>query len=274
MKRNKNTSQNDFFSGKKLFGDDFNEEQILQWYRDEEEGYANLGSNNKEKYSYQYTAMNELYGFKYIDKNRTFTNALGFGSAYGHEFLPIVEQIDRLTIVEPSEQLRSKNLGNLEPVYVKPNVLGNLDFEDNFFDLIICSGVLHHIPNVTFVLSELQRVLSPNGILIVREPIVSMGDWSKPRKGLTKNERGIPLNYFNSFIKINKLKIVSKQFCDSSFAYRMFQIVFPKSYDSFLIQQIDKFFSFIFSWNYKYHRRNIFDKIAPASIYIVLSKVE
>lgn len=274
MKKKTKISQNDFFSGKKLFGDDFNEEQILQWYRDEEEGYANLGNNNKEKYSYQYTAMNELYGFKYIDKKRKFKNALGFGSAYGHEFLPIIEQIDRLTILEPSEQLRSKKLGNLEPIYIKPNVLGNLDFQDNCFDLIICSGVLHHIPNVTFVLSELQRVLSPNGILIVREPIVSMGDWSKSREGLTKNERGIPLNYFNHFIKINKLKIVSKQFCDSSFASRIFQTVLSKSYNSFLIQRIDKFFSLIFSWNYKYHRRNFFEKLAPASIYLVLSKVE
>ncbi len=265
---------NGYLSGKKLFGDDFDEEQILKWYREEEEGYANLGSNNKEKYAYQYTAMNELYGFKYIDKNRKFKNALGFGSAYGHEFLPIIEQIERLTIVEPSEQLRSKNLGKLEPHYVKPSVIGNLDFPDNSFDLIICLGVLHHIPNVSFVLNELQRVLAPNGMLIIREPIVSMGDWSIPRKGLTKNERGIPLNYFNTFINSNRLKIISKQFCDSSFAYKIFQKVFFKSYNSLFIQRIDKFISQKFSKNYKYHRRNFFEKLSPASIYLVLFKEE
>ncbi|MBM3453659.1 MAG: class I SAM-dependent methyltransferase [Bacteroidetes bacterium] len=201
MKISNNERINDYLSGKILYGDDLSYEQIKDWYKDEEEGYANLGSNNKEKYSYQYTAMNELYGFKYIDKNRKFKNALGFGSAFGHEFLPIIQQIEHLTIIEPSEQLISKILGNIEPNYVKPNILGNLDFPDNSFDFIVSFSVLHHIPNVSYVMSELIRVLKPNGMLLIREPIVSMGDWRMPRKGLTKNERGIPLSYFEKIIE-------------------------------------------------------------------------
>lgn len=274
MKTNDNLK--DFFSGKRLYGDDFTEEQILQWYRDEEEGYANLGSNNKEQYSYQYTSMNELYGFQYIDKNRKFQNALGFGSAYGYEFLPILNQIEKLTIIEPSEQLRSKQLGNLWPTYEKPNIMGNLDFPDNSFDIIICLGVLHHIPNVSYVLSELHRVLSPNGIIIIREPIISMGDWRTPRKGLTKNERGIPLSLFNKFVEKNRLKVVSKKFCDSSFAYKIISKVLLKPYNSLLIQRVDKLFSLLFSFNYKYHRNrwNYFKKLTPTSIYLVLLKEE
>jgi hypothetical protein len=38
---------------KKLYGDDSNVEHILQWYRVKEKGYANFGSYNNEKYSYQ-----------------------------------------------------------------------------------------------------------------------------------------------------------------------------------------------------------------------------
>lgn len=267
-----NANLNDFFSGKKLYGDDFNEEQILQWYKDEEEGYANLGSNNIESYSYQYTAMNEQYGFKYIEKNRKFKNALGFGSAYGHEFLSIIQQIERLTIVEPSEQLRSKNLGNLEPLYVKPNVLGNLDFPDNSFDFIVSFSVLHHIPNVSYVLSELIRVLKPNGILLIREPIVSMGDWRIPRKGLTKNERGIPLSIFEHIILENNLEIVAKNFCDCSFIYKTLRRVFGLKYNSKFVQIIDSIASQILSWNCRYHRINIIQKIAPNSIFLVLKK--
>lgn len=272
MQMQTSPSLNDFFSGKKLYGDDFNEEQILQWYKDEEEGYANLGSKNKEKYSYQYTAINELYGFKYIDKNRKFKNALGFGSAYGHEFLPIIQQIEHLTIVEPSEQLRSKNLGNLEPHYVKPNVLGNLDFPDNSFDLIVSFSVLHHIPNVSYVLSELIRVLRPNGILLIREPIVSMGDWRMPRTGLTKNERGIPLPIFEKIILENNLQIVAKNFCDCSFIYKTLKRVFRLKYNSIFIQRIDKISSKLLSWNYRYHRINMIQKISPNSIFLVLKK--
>lgn len=36
-----------------------------------------------------------------------FENVLGFGSAYGFEFEPIVDKIGSITIVEPSEKLIS-----------------------------------------------------------------------------------------------------------------------------------------------------------------------
>ena len=272
MNNYKDKISEDFFSGKKLYGDDFTKDQILSWYKEEEEGYANLGSSNKEKYNYQYTEMNKLFAFKYIDKNTKFKQALGFGSAYGHEFLPIIDQIDALTIVEPSDQLKSNKLGELTPSYKKPDILGKLDFPDDNFDLIICLGVLHHIPNVSLILSELQRVLAPNGLLIIREPIVSMGDWRKPRKGLTKNERGIPLNLFKNFIKSNNFTVISNKFCDSPFAYKVFQKILSMPYDSIIIQKIDSFFSWLFSWNYQYHRSSFFEKLAPCSIYCVLRK--
>lgn len=265
-------SFNEYISGKNLYGDDFNEEQIFKWYKDEEEGYANLGSNDKEKYTYQYVEMNKLYGFKYISKRRKFKNALGLGSAYGYEFLEIIDQIENLTIIEPSEQLRSDKLGKIRPNYVKPNTLGNLNFKDNTFDLIICLGVLHHIPNVSFVLQELHRVLAPDGILILREPIVSMGDWRAVRVGLTKNERGIPLGLFDQFIKTKNLKILSRKYCDSPFAYKTFQKLFCIKYNTLFIQLMDKLFSKLFSWNYKYHQSSIFEKLSPKGVYLVLKK--
>lgn len=263
---------NEYFSGKKLYGDDFNKEQILKWYSEEEEGYANLGSYDKEKYTYKYVEMNKLYGFKYINKEHNFKNVLGLGSAYGHEFLEIIDQIENLTIIEPSEQLRSDKLGKIRPNYVKPNALGDLDFNDNTFDLIICLGVLHHIPNVSFVLQELHRVLAPGGVLMLREPIVSMGDWRTIRGGLTKNERGIPIGLFDQFIKTKNLKIISRKYCDSPFAYKTFQKLFFVKYDTLFIQLIDKVFSKLFSWNYKYHQTSIFAKLSPKSVYLVLKK--
>jgi len=265
-------SINEYFSGKKLYGDDFNEEQIFRWYKDEEEGYANLGNSDKEKYTYQYSEMNKLYGFSYISKKRHFKNAMGLGSAYGYEFLELIDRIDNLTIVEPSDQLQSEKLGEIIPNYVKPNILGNLNFSDNTFDLIICLGVLHHIPNVSFVLQELDRVLAPGGILILREPIVSMGDWRSARVGLTKNERGIPIGVFDKFVKTNNLKILSRKYCDSPIAYKTFQKLFFTKYNTRLIQLIDKIFSHLLAWNYKYHQTTIFEKLSPKSVYLVLKK--
>ncbi len=46
-----------------------------------------------------------------------------------------------------------------------------LNFEDNFFDVIICNHVLEHIPDDIKALNELYRVLKPNGYAILQVPI-------------------------------------------------------------------------------------------------------
>jgi SAM-dependent methyltransferase len=100
-----------------------------------------------------------MYGYKYLKKISGFNKVLGLGSSWGYEFLPIIDKIRELHIIESSLQTRSKKLGSLIPVYHTPNVSGVIDFPDNSFDLITVFSTLHHIPNVTFVLKELFRVL-------------------------------------------------------------------------------------------------------------------
>lgn len=46
----------------------------------------------------------------------------------------------------------------------------SIPFADGSFEEIICSEVLEHIPNVDLAISEMARVLKPNGILIVSTP--------------------------------------------------------------------------------------------------------
>ena len=46
----------------------------------------------------------------------------------------------------------------------------NLNFTDGYFDLVLCSGMLHHFPNVDLVLGEVNRVLSKEGCFVCREP--------------------------------------------------------------------------------------------------------
>lgn len=46
----------------------------------------------------------------------------------------------------------------------------NLPFKDNEFDYIFCNHVLEHIPNDNKAMSELFRVLAPNGIGIFQIP--------------------------------------------------------------------------------------------------------
>lgn len=45
--------------------------------------------------------------------------------------------------------------------------LQNLPFEDNFFDLVLCEGVLHHMDEYIESFNELSRVCKKGGLLIV-----------------------------------------------------------------------------------------------------------
>jgi len=45
-----------------------------------------------------------------------------------------------------------------------------MEFENNFFDIICCIGVLHHL-DINKAYSELSRVLKPDGTIICVEPL-------------------------------------------------------------------------------------------------------
>ena len=47
-----------------------------------------------------------------------------------------------------------------------------LPFSPNSFDLITCRVAAHHFPNIMAFVSEAQRILKPNGILLVHDHVV------------------------------------------------------------------------------------------------------
>ena len=162
---------------------------------------ADLGSGaqGESGYVYGYHALNIRHGFRHLPARRRFSHVLGVGSAYGAEFQPIIDRLDTVTILEPSDQLTGRAIGGrISPAYVKPNPSGMMPFDDGCFDLTVSMSVLHHIPNVSRVVAEMSRVTKRDGYTLIREPIVSMGDWRYQRKpGVTKRERGIPLQSWN-----------------------------------------------------------------------------
>jgi len=58
--------ENIYLKGEKLLGDDFTIDEIKAWYKDEKEGYANLGAKNKTKYQYSWHGINKIHGFRYL----------------------------------------------------------------------------------------------------------------------------------------------------------------------------------------------------------------
>jgi ubiquinone/menaquinone biosynthesis C-methylase UbiE len=52
----------------------------------------------------------------------------------------------------------------------------NLQYPDNYFDMVIGHAVLHHIPDVQKVFNGIYRVLKPNGLCFFTEPSKT-GSW-------------------------------------------------------------------------------------------------
>ena len=257
--------------GEKLYGDDFCAAEIEQWYADEAEAYANLGAKDRENYQYKYEQMNRVFGYHYLD-NRQFAHVLGFGSAYGDELEPIARRIKRLTIVDPSEAFVSTEVHGIPCEYVKPAVDGSLPFDDGAFDLITCFGVLHHIPNVSYVMRELNRCLAPGGFALVREPIVSMGDWRKPRAGLTPHERGIPLRLFREMIGNSGFVVIHEQLCGFRLLARLFDLFGGDLYRSRLGTRLDGILASSMSWKQSYHPSGRLSKVQATAAYYVLQR--
>ena len=64
------------------------------------------------------------------------------------------------------EVARAKNLRGVDWVV---GDCENLPFEDNSFDVIICSNSFHHYPNPQRFFNSVKRVLRPNGRLILQD---------------------------------------------------------------------------------------------------------
>jgi len=291
------------FRGERLYGDDFTPEQIDIWYRDEEEAYAKLvrerqeraaagadGSRrtapeadglddtvpvdgNRDGYVYAYHGLNEVHGFSKLPRDVRFARVLGFGSAYGDELRPILARIDSIVFVEPSTSFRGNEVGGVPAEWVAPDPSGRLPFEDATFDLITCLGVLHHVPNVSFVMSELARVLKPGAYALIREPTVSLGDWRRPRRGLTAHERGIPSRLFREMALGSGLKIVSDAPCVCPAAQRIWRL-FGGGFTARSVRgaRFDAIVSRLLAGLRPYHTTRGWRKAGPTSRYLVVRR--
>lgn len=257
---------NRFLSGSELYGDSLSQHEIDQWFEDEKEGYAELGyADGLYAAEYKYHPFNEFLLYRHLPSG-ALGRALGIGSAHGAEFLPISARLSSVTIVEPSETLRADSVGGLGIEYAMPRSDGVLSFEDDSFELVTSLGVLHHIPNVSKVLGEIGRVVSPGGFLALREPVQSMGDWRLPRPGLTRRERGIPPGILDQFLDAAGFSIVSRTWCDFP---TMGRLTKPSSR---IGVRLDAMLSRAFSSNFSYHSRTLRSRLRPRSLAIVARK--
>ena len=129
-----------------------------------------------------------------------------------------------------------------------------------------------YIPNVSFVLGELNRCLAKNGYLLIREPISDMGFGLRKRIGCDENTRGIPLNYFKNWITkthFSEATLTLHRFGPLINISNLFHICV---YNNDFMTKFDFLLCRLFKYNYTYYRKNIWNKFAPGFVFLKIKK--
>ena len=103
--------------------------------------------------------------------NKQVASILDAGSGTG-DFIEVLKNVfprSKITGIDPN----TESLQEAEKKYPDVSFIEmsaeKLDFGDNTFDLASISMALHHLPNVQKALKEMQRVVKPDGWIIVNE---------------------------------------------------------------------------------------------------------
>lgn len=256
-----------------LYGDDFDLSQIHAWYEKEEYGYQKLSETYRiQNDDYSYHIINKFHVYRFL--RRSYPTCLALGCAKGEDVIPVAPLVSRFIAIEPAEKWWSDQIGGVPAQYKKPEVTGDLDVPSGSVDLAVSLGVLHHIPNVSHVISEIARVLRPGGDFVLREPISTMGDWTKPRRGLTPNERGFPPGWMEEKAAGFGLRLIRSSPCMFGPLYQLEKVAkFKRPWQTYTgLVLLDGLMSMLTHWNAQYRRESILSKIAPISMFWIFRR--
>lgn len=95
---------------------------------------------------------------------------VGCGEGYILSLLPKAKKIVGLDISRVALNRAKKFLQDRKEIELILGDAQNLRFEDNSFDIAICSETLEHVPNPRVVIKELHRILKQDGKLVISIP--------------------------------------------------------------------------------------------------------
>lgn len=258
--------------GERLAGADLDDAGLAAWLAAEERGFVTLAGPRPGPVVPNAAALNWWHALRHLGPRR-FRTCLALGPARGADYLALAERVERFVAIEPAREWWGETIGGTPAEFRPPTLRGATGLPDRSVELAGCFSVLHHIPNVGEVIGELGRVLAAGGWLVVREPIVSMGDFRRPRPGLTAHERGIPHAMMDGFLCDAGLTIVRKSLCQTPGPFQLARrlgVTRPNDTRWFVI--LDALISRALAWNTRYWRPRLWQKAAPTMGFWVARK--
>lgn len=111
----------------------------------------------------------------------------------------------------------------LEGIKLFDGSLTDLPFTDNLYDRVICSEVIEHIKDDHKAVSELARVLSPKGILILSVPYNSKNN-QKIFKMFGHERPGYSREGLESMLLNNGLELIKDFYYERPFGSMLFKV--------------------------------------------------
>ena len=121
--------------------------------------------NSSDRISIRSTLVKEFLG----DINNV--RILDIGCGDGSLSLQFLNKTNSITFVDISDKMLEKVKEKVPPNLASNVLLINDSFDalsdDKFFDIVICVGVIAHVPSVDLLFDKIVKVLKKNGLLIV-----------------------------------------------------------------------------------------------------------
>ena len=257
--------------GEELYGDDFGGAQVKQWFTENASGYSESSRDSLKPENYGYRELNRRALIRHLPVGRRFRHALGFGSGYGSELAPIASRIERLTLVEAGDGYGLDPALRMPTQVLPAEASGDVPLDNAAVDLVTSFGVLQYIANVSHVISEFARVLEPGGLLLVREPMTSLGGgWGRDRvgSGITPHTRGIPREFLLRALRMHGLSVQRETLsgCPPIVKTWKYGLV---PYNSPILTSLDLAICRALAPRARYHAERAWDKLRPTAIAIV-----
>lgn len=151
---------------------------------------------------------------KTIPKGMKFNNVIEVGAGSGHHYSHVKHEHSMYVMTDSSDEMLLVARKKYEPMIESGNLViekqdaTKLNVPDNFFDRLIATHVLEHIPNPVAVLREWNRVVKKGGLISIVLPcdpgmLWRLGRHFGPRRNAER--LGLPYDYVQAADHVNSI---------------------------------------------------------------------